>query len=226
MQAVILAAGLGTRLRPLTYHVPKPMLRIAGKNLIEHNIERLPKEVDEIILVVGYLKEQLINHFGKEFAGRNIKYVEQKKMLGTGHALSLCRDILRDRFLVLMGDDIYGRDDIVRCVKHKNAMLTQEIKGKFSGGRIDLTSDGCLRDIVEGKHSKAKSLVNTGLYVLDPVFFSYPLVKVQDKEEYGLPQTLVKMAKDYPIKIEKADFWLQISDLEGLKRAEKILKSR
>jgi len=225
MQAVILVAGLGTRLRPLTYHVPKPMLRIAGKNLIEHHIDRLPKEVDEVILVVGYLKEQIINHFGSQFAGRKITYVEQKKMLGTGHALSLCRSILRGRFIAVNGDDIYGKEDMKRCLQYDNCMLVKEIAGKFSGGRIELTKDGFLKDIVEGVHNKSKSLVNIGFYVLSPEFFNYELVKTQDKEEYGLPQTLVKMAKDHPVKIEKADFWLQISDSDGLKRAEKILKS-
>lgn len=225
MQAVILAAGLGTRLRPLTYHIPKPMLQIAGKNIIEHNINSLPEEIDEVVLVVGYLKERVINYFGSSFAGRKIKYVEQKEAFGTGHALFTCRNIIHDRFLVFMGDDIYCREDIEKCLRNQNAMLVKEISGKFSGGKIELDKDGYLKDIIDGAHNEDNILVNTGLYVLEPAIFNYELQKVQDKEnEFGLPQTLVKMAQDYLVKIEKANFWLQITDLEGLKRAEMILE--
>lgn len=224
MQAVFLAAGRGTRLRPLTYHVPKPMVRVAGKNLLEHNIERLPEEIDEIILVIGYLGEQIMNHFGKEFAGRKVTYVKQNNLLGSGHALHACREHLRDRFLVLMGDDIYSADDIRRCIGHERCILTQPMTGKFSGGRIVLNSKGNLENIIEGVHNQSKSLANVGMYVLSPEFFEYDLVKIPDKEEYGLPQTLVNMAKDHPVKIEKATFWLQVGDLAALKRAEKILK--
>jgi len=223
MQTVILAAGRGTRLRPLTYHVPKPMIRIAGKNLIEHNLSALPKEVDEVILVVGYLGEQIINHFGDTYENKKIIYIKQQKLFGTGHALSACRNILKDRFLVLMGDDIYSKKDIDKCLKHKNCILAQKVKNKFIGGRIILNSQGCLKKINEGIHKKHEGLVNTGLYVLTREFFNYELVKLKNKKEYGLPQTLVKMAVDHPVFIEKAQSWLQISSLAGLKTAEKVL---
>lgn len=226
MQAVILAAGQGKRLRPLTYHIPKPMARIAGKNLLEHNIDKLPPEIDEIIFVVGHLGEQIINHFGNEYKGRRIKYVKQKDLLGTGHALHACKDILKDKFLVIMGDDIYSEDDIKKCLKYDLVMLASEVKGKFSGGRIKLNKDGFLEDIVEGTHKRNSSLVNTGLYVVNDKFFDYKLVPLEGKKEYGLPQTLIKMSKDYPIKIEKATSWYQISDLKGLERAKKILEKK
>lgn len=226
MQAVFLAAGRGTRLRPLTYHVPKPMIRVAGKNLIEHNIDKLPEEIDEIVFVIGYLGEQIMNHFGDEYRGRKIKYVKQNKLLGTGHAIHTCREVLKDRFLVMMGDDVYDADDIKRCVAHDQCILTQEVSGKFSGGRIILNPQGTLDDIIEGIHNRSKSLANVGLYVIRKEFFDYDLVKIKDKDEYGLPQTLVKVARDIPVIIEKANFWLPVGDLNALKRAEKILKKR
>ncbi len=226
MQAVILAAGKGIRLRPITYDIPKPMIRIAGKNLIEHNIRELPDEIDELIIVVGYLAPQIINHFGREFEGKKIRYIKQKKLLGTGHALQLCKNILGERFLVMMGDDIYSRQDIKKCLEHERCMLAKEVRGKFVGGRIMLDSSGHIKDIVEGTHNKSKSLVNVNIFVLTNKFFNYNLVQIPDRKEYGLPQTIVKMARDWPVKIEKASFWLQISDMAGLKRAEKILKNK
>jgi NDP-sugar pyrophosphorylase family protein len=226
MQAVILAAGKGTRLRPITYDIPKPMIRIAGKNLIEHNIRELPGEIDELIIVVGYLAPQIINHFGREFEGKKIRYIKQKKLLGTGHALQLCKNILGERFLVMNGDDIYSRQDIKKCLEHERCILTKEVRGKFVGGRIMLDSSGYLKDIVEGRHNRSKGLVGVGLYILTKKFFNYDLAPLKGKKEYGLPQTLVKVAQDWPVKIEKASYWLQISDMAGLKRAEKILKNR
>jgi len=223
MQAVILAAGRGTRLRPLTYHVPKPMIRIAGKNLIEHNLDILPECISEIILVVGYLGEQIINHFGNEHKGIKIKYIKQNKLYGTGHAVFLCQELLKDRFLVFMGDDIYSNKDIKRCLKHEQCVLAKEVSGKFRGGRIKLNKYGHMEDIIEGIHKKSKGLVNTGLYILNKKIFEYSLVPLKHKKEYGLPQTIIKMAQDYPVNIEKAGFWLQINDLNSLKRIEKIL---
>lgn len=225
MQAVILAAGQGTRLRPLTYASPKSLLRLAGKNLLEHNLECLPKKIDELIFVVGYLGDQIIGYFGNEFGGRKIKYVKQEELFGTGHALYLCKNLLKNRFLVMMGDDIYSENDIKKCLKHKNCMLIYGIEGKFAGGQIKFDDSGNLQDIIEGDHNSVKSFVNTGLYALTKDFFDYPLVLLEKKREYGLPQTLVKMAQEHPVKTEKADFWLQINDLDGLKNAENILKN-
>jgi glucose-1-phosphate thymidylyltransferase len=223
MQAVILAAGLGKRLRPITYHIPKPMIRIAGQNLIEHNIKALPEKVDELVIVVNYLKEQIINHFGYSYEGKKIIYVKQKDMLGTGHALKICEKYLKNRFLIMMADDIYSKVDINKCLNYDNCILTKEVRGKFSGGRVKLDKDGKLEDIIEGIHNRKKSFSNVGFYVATKDFFKYDLVKIPGRKEYGLPQTIVKMAKNIPISIERADNWIQISDLSGLKRAEKIL---
>lgn len=226
MQAVILAAGQGTRLSPLTNSIPKPLIKIGGKNIIEHNIIQLPDEVRELIFVVGYLDKQIINYFGEKYGGRKITYIKQDKPLGTGHALSLCKNILAERFLVLMGDNIYSKQDIEKCLKHEQCMLIQEIQREFTGGRITFNSRRELKDIIEGSHKKGKNLINTALYVMTKKFFDYDLVPIKEGKEYGLPQTLVNMAKDYPVKIEKANFWLQINSLAELKKAKNILKSR
>ena len=88
MQCVILAAGKGTRMRPLTEHTPKPLIKVCGKPILQHIVEALPAEIDELILVVGYLEEQIRTFCGAEFCGRKVKYVTQGNSAGgTGDAL-------------------------------------------------------------------------------------------------------------------------------------------
>ncbi|PCH91451.1 hypothetical protein COB80_02580 [Candidatus Kaiserbacteria bacterium] len=204
-------------MRPLTYHVPKPMARAGGRNLLEHTISRLPSEVNELIIVVGYLAEQIMNHFGDEYEGRKVIYVRQKKLLGTAHALSLCEKHIRGRFLVLMGDDMYGDDDIANCLKHEWAWMVKKVRGKFTGGRIVYDADGHVTAVEEGTHDVAEGCVGTNLFVLGKEYFNYPMVPIKDGEEFGLPQTVALAAKDFTIKIIEANGWEQISDMNDLK---------
>jgi bifunctional UDP-N-acetylglucosamine pyrophosphorylase/glucosamine-1-phosphate N-acetyltransferase len=223
MQAVLLAAGEGVRLRPITEKIPKPMVEVSEKNLLERNMDLLPEEVDEVIMVVGYLKEVIKNYFGDSYGKGKIIYVEQKELLGTGKALYLCKDFLKDKFLVMMGDDIYSKEDIEKCLKNDWSILTQEVEGGVSGGAIKLDENENLKSIQEGFHQEKKVLVNTGLYVLQKEFFDYDLMPIKDGKEFGLPQTLVKVAQDYPVKVEKASFWLQVGDLAQLERAREVM---
>lgn len=225
-QCVILAAGLGTRLRPHTLTTPKPMLLVAGRPILEWKISQLPPEITEVILVVGYLKEKITDHFGTEWQGKKITYIEQRDMHGTGAALHLCKDILSGKFLVLNGDDLYDEKDIARCIELELAILAKpaDVPGWFGAFKID--DDGNLIDIVEGTESPEGALVNTGLYVLDGRFFDYDLVPIKDGKEFGLPQTLVLMAKDHPISIPSATFWFPIGFPEDLQRASVVMKAR
>src|SRR3989344_6712776 len=108
MQAVILAAGVGKRLRPLTNDLPKPMVKVNGKPILEYTLSILPSVIDEAILVVGYQKEKIMKHFGDSFNGLPLKYVEQEAPMGMSHALNCARPFLRKgTFLVMVGDDLY-----------------------------------------------------------------------------------------------------------------------
>lgn len=222
MKAVILAAGLGKRMRNLTENTPKPMLTVAGKNLIEHKIDILPAEVDEVIMVVGYLKDQVMDHFGQEFDNRKITYIEQKVLNGTGGALWLCKDFLSVKFLVMMGDDLYDKECIQEACKYDWTLVAKDRDNSLPTGRVDVDDYGKLLGVTEGDTSST-GLVNTGLYVLQPEIFNYPLVKLVDKEEYGLPQTIVQMVKDFDIKVIVCDKWHQVTSPEDLEKAEKML---
>ena len=221
-----MAAGKGTRLRPLTYEIPKPLIPVAGKSIVGRNFEQLPAEISEIVMVIGYLGEKIRDFLGEEAGGRKIRYVRQEGLTGTGGALHACRPVLGERFMVMMGDNIYGRSDMERCLAHRQSLLVKEVSGRFIGGRIRRDRDGRLAAIEEGEHARGRSLVNTGLYVLGREFFDYDLVPLKKGGEFGLPQTLVSVSREHPVAIEPADFWLQIKDLDELRAAEEILAKR
>src|SRR3989344_4229672 len=113
MKTIILAAGEGVRMKPLTNNTPKPMLKVSGKPILEHILNDLPEKVDEIILVVGYLKEQIINYFGDRFGRFKMNYVIQNGKLGTYHALELCKNLIneKEKFLLLYADDLHGSEN-------------------------------------------------------------------------------------------------------------------
>jgi len=106
MQVLILCGGKGTRLRPLTKTIPKPMLEFGGKPFLEYLIEYYKKnDIKDFILAVGYLKEQIVEYFGngKKF-GVNIKYSFEEKPLGTGGAVYNAKKYLKGNFIVVNGD--------------------------------------------------------------------------------------------------------------------------
>jgi NDP-sugar pyrophosphorylase family protein len=224
MQVVILAAGRGKRMKSLTDEIPKPMLKLKGKPISEHKINMLPKEIDEIIFVIGYCGDYIIRHFKRYFAGRRIIYVYQDKINGTGGALHLARSVLRDKFLVIMGDDLYHKKDLKRMLKHDLAILGHEVEDVSLFGIIKTNKKGHMIDVIENPIRSKDKLANAGAYVLNQKFFDYELVsKKAGDSEFGLPQTLAKMARDHVIKVEKATAWHAIGRPEDLKVAEKFL---
>jgi NDP-sugar pyrophosphorylase family protein len=222
MQAVILAAGRGKRMKNLTDEIPKPMLKLKGKPILEHKINMLPKEIDEIIIVIGYCGDHIIRHFKRYFAGRRIIYVYQDKMNGTGGALHLAKSVLRDRFLVIMGDDLYHKKDLKRMLRHDLAILGHEVEDVTKFGIIKTNKNGYMIEVVEKPKKSKDKLASTAVYMLNKKFFDYDLVPIGGGE-FGLPQTFAKMAKEYKIKVEKATMWHAIGSPEDLKSAEKVL---
>lgn len=209
-------------MQDLTNGVSKSMVKIKGKPILEHKINALPREIKEIVLVVGYYGEHIMNYFKKSFNGRKITYIFQTDLNGTGGALFLARSVLRDKFLVMMGDDLYHKKDIKNLIKHKLAVLGREVADPSKFGMIKTNKRGNMIDIVEKpKHSKEK-LANAGVYVITKKIFDYDLVPIGGGE-FGLPQTLAKMAQDHIVKVEKAAIWHAIGNPEDLIEAEKII---
>jgi bifunctional UDP-N-acetylglucosamine pyrophosphorylase/glucosamine-1-phosphate N-acetyltransferase len=224
MQAVILAAGRGKRMKSLTRAQAKPMLKIKGKPILEHKLNALPKSIKEVIFIVGYRNEDILSHFKRYFGGRRIIYVFQTNLNGTGGALHLAKSVLKDKFLVMMGDDLYHKKDLAEIIKHDLAIMGYEVSDPSQFGVIRTNGNGTMADVIEKPKASRCKLANTGVYVLNKKFFDYELVSV-GSGEFGLPQTMAKMAGDYKIKVHQARAWQPIGCSEDLKKAERMIKN-
>ncbi|MCA9363684.1 NTP transferase domain-containing protein [Candidatus Kaiserbacteria bacterium] len=228
MQCVILAAGEGTRLRPLTLEVPKALVPVSGKPLINHIVEALPSAIDEIFMVTGYREEQIKAHCGSEFCGRKVTYVHQEVPEGTAAALFLCKDLLNGRFLIMLGDDIHGAEDIARAVSYTRSILVSVVTNPERFGVVTENPDGTLAEVVEKPTHAPSNLASTGTMVLDEHIFEYDIPKEGRIEgrEYYLTDVLARYAKDFPIAVVEQTLWIPIGYPEDIEKAEKILTDR
>jgi NDP-sugar pyrophosphorylase family protein len=225
MQLVILAAGRGKRMNALTENMPKPMLSVLGQNLIERKLQVLPTTIDEIIIVIGYLGDQIKSHFGDSWKGIPVRYVIQKENTGTGKAVWEAKPFLRANFMVMMGDDLYSKEDVEQCASNGWAVLVEKVDRSKTGAKVLLDAKGNLETILEGSPLESGMLNNAGLYVLGTEFFNYPLVKKDPtSEEYGLPQTLIAASKDFKVRVVESKNWHQITSPEDLERVAKLIK--
>lgn len=210
MQAVIFAAGSSTRTYPLTVNIPKPLLKIANKTLIEHTLDQLQGVVDDAIVVVGFKKEMMEEHIGPVYKAINVTFVEQKKQEGTGHALKLVEGLVEEHFLVMGGDDLFSRGDIQRCLAHKNCMLLEKRGDARNFGLVEVKGR-IVVGIKEKPKEKVAGLISCGLYVLERSVFDLK-IKKSKRGEYEITDYLSQLAKKGLLEYELVqDYWLPIS---------------
>jgi UDP-N-acetylglucosamine diphosphorylase / glucose-1-phosphate thymidylyltransferase / UDP-N-acetylgalactosamine diphosphorylase / glucosamine-1-phosphate N-acetyltransferase / galactosamine-1-phosphate N-acetyltransferase len=171
MQAVILAAGEGKRVRPLTRGRPKALIPVANRPIIEYVIEALLKNgIRDIVVVVGYRKEQVIRFLNQ--LDVPIDVVVQSKQLGTAHALQCAESKLKGDFLLLPGDNYIDPHSIARIANTSNAMLVKEHPNPSNFGVVML-HEGNVTEIVEKPEHAQSLMVSTGIYSLKKEIFSY-----------------------------------------------------
>src|SRR3989338_2775594 len=211
MQAVILAAGNSTRTYPLTLTRPKPLLKVANKTILEYNLEAVRHIADEIMLVVGYKQEMIKEFVNKNFSDLNIRFVEQKEQLGTGHAVSILEGIIKGRFILLMGDNIYSKKDVDEIAKHKYAILVKKVKNPDIFGVV-IEKNGILSGIIEKPKKFISDLVSCALYSFDKeIFNAIKSVKKSERNEYELTDAIKEISKNNPIYCIESSSCLQIS---------------
>jgi len=216
--AVILAAGEGTRLRPLTSTKPKPMLPVAGKPILEWDLLALSAAgVKKVVIVVGYRKDKIIDYFGKKHSGVSIQYVEQKEQLGTGHATSLTREKIKGSVIVMNGDVLVSEKLIRQVIsdfekkKLAASMAVAEVSDPGKYGIIEV-SDGFVTSLEE-KPSRPKSkLANAGIYAFNQdLYQNLKDVKKSKRLEYELTdvvKALIKSGKVSAVVVK--DTWIDV----------------
>lgn len=170
--AVILCGGKGTRLYPLTYEVPKPMLPIKGKPVLLHQVEFLRNQgITTIYLAVSHLKEQIIDYFkdGSDF-GIEIKYLHDE-CEGTGGALRDLKNLSLSTPVFVMNGDTLFNVDIQDMIKHHKNSITIAVANVENPERFGVVKDGQIQE----KIKVDRGLVSIGLYIIEPnVFYLIP----------------------------------------------------
>lgn len=177
--AFVLAGGQGIRLRPITYELPKPMVTIKGKPILEYIIARLKEAgVLDIVISIGYLGEKIKEYFGDGSAfGVKIRYIEEPKPLGTGGALKQAQSMFKDDVLVINGDGLFDFDLSKIYEFHKKekalatiAVTTQEDVSQF--GAVELDGNKIVSFIEKPKGNRSTHLINAGIHVFSPLAIS------------------------------------------------------
>lgn len=173
MKCVILAAGEGKRMHPLTFTRPKVMLPIANKPILEWNLLNAKNAgLKEFIFVIGYKSEMVRDYFGNgDKWNVNIEYVNQGKPRGTGHAINMVQKFV-DNFIVLCGDTIFGAQDIKKFVQKKSSIGIVEVKHPEDYGIIE-TKENKLIKIYEKMDEPFSNIINAGVYHFSKNIFDY-----------------------------------------------------
>ncbi len=224
IQAVIMAAGKSTRTWPLTLTKPKPLLKVMNKEIIKHNLDALQGLVDEVIVIVGFKKEMIVEEIGHKYGKLKIKYVEQKKQLGTGHALKYAEKLIKSKFIVIGGDDIFSETDIKACLRHKYAVLGCKVEdpGRFG---VFVLKGKEVRKVVEKPEKFVSDIANTGLYIFDKSVFEFKLRKSQ-RGEYEIVDYVNALIKREKVVCQKVkEHWLSVGYPWDLIEANSVLVS-
>jgi len=223
-KALILAGGKGTRMKPITEELPKVMVPLAGKPILQHTINHLKKYgVTEIILAVGYKADKVKEYFkdGSEF-GVNIKYIEEKVPLGTSGPLQLAKQYLTETFVCCNADEIKDIDVVDMYMFHKKnkatatiALTTVDDTSKF--GVANLQGDKIIEFVEKPKHNPPSKLINSGFYIFEPSVLNYVPSEGPSMVEYDVFPKIAAEKKLYGYSF--IGYWQELGTMESYAKA-------
>jgi bifunctional UDP-N-acetylglucosamine pyrophosphorylase/glucosamine-1-phosphate N-acetyltransferase len=220
MDAIILAAGLGTRLRPHTVTTPKPLLPVQGRPILDWIIGAL-SHVQRLVVVVNYLAEQIEDYLTKQQHIKNWTTVRQEVPRGTGDALRVCASHIKsDKLLVLNGDDLYGAADLAALAAKPMGLLAHSVDEPRKFGIVFRRPDGTLAQIIEKPDLPRPQLANIGAYLFPRSVFDIEL-PLSPRGEYEITDAVSAVAKTGAFHVVEAKFWLPIGTVEAWQAAQK-----
>jgi len=231
LKAIILAGGVGTRLRPLSCTRPKLLFPVLNKPLLDWTLERLAETgVNEVTLAVKYMAEVFMQRYGESTHGMKISYSREKKPMRTGGAIKYAEETIGydEPFLVLNGDIFTTIDYAALLKKHKenNAVATiavYRVEDPSRYGTVKLTENSQVTQFIEKAplRQAPSSLINAGVYVLDPEIFEYiPAGRPVSIEQEVFP----KLAKEGKLfGHEFKEIWIDIGNPEDYIKANRVL---
>lgn len=222
MDAVLLAAGLGTRLRPHTERTPKPLLLVQGRPILDWTLGALPKSVNRVIVVTHYLAEQVDGYLRKQTHFKEWVTVPQGDPQGTGDAFRKCRSQIRsDKVMVLNGDDLFGAADLAKLANCPAGVIVQEVQEPKKFGIAYLKLDGTLEKLVEKPDLPPPQLANTGAYVFPRSVLEIEIGR-SPRGEYEITDYVSKLAARQPFHVVRSTFWFPIGNEEAWNASQKM----
>lgn len=213
MECVILAAGEGKRMRPLTTYQPKVMLPLANRPIVEHlMLAACEAGITEFTLVVGYGEDLVRARFGDgKDLGIHIRYVKQRKQQGTADALHVVMGLVTDRFLLLNGDMILAADDI-RSLREQPApcmgTFTSDHPEDFG---IVISEEGFILHLEEKSPHPSASTINAGAYLFDTdIFDELQRIHLSGRGEYELTDALLPAIRDHKLRALPLSTWMDV----------------
>lgn len=222
MDAIILAAGLGTRLRPHTLTTPKPLLPVRGRPILDWTVAALPRSVRRLIVVTHYLREQVEEYVRSQAHIRDTVCVYQETPRGTGDAFLACRDaVVSDRVLVLNGDDLYSAADLASLAQRPQGFLVHPVDEPRRFGIAFTRPDGTLDKLVEKPDITGTHLANIGAYLFPRAALDLTL-PLSPRGEYEITDVVSRLNEAAPFHVVPATVWLPIGTEEQWRSAEAL----
>jgi len=220
MKVVIFAAGEGVRMRPLTLHTPKPLLRYRGQTNLDHLFSLLPPEIDEAILVVKHLADKIKNYCGANFHGRPVHYVEGSS-LGNAIGFLATRHLISEgeRFAVAYGDEVFAGDEIVRCLQHKHSWNCYQAPDPTKVGVVTLDGYGKIVEVAEKPTEPKSNLAADGFMVVNADIFKYQ-PKQHASGEYYFSELMNQFVKNHEVMAVISSPHPQLTTVEDLKKLD------